>query len=341
MYATGTWEPGPQLGAGEPFDATTKLVVLAQTNGVYRLVELATGRELAQLEVPEQNTRQAVFAPDGTRLIVAGKNGLGIWDLRRIRNELAKLGLDWDAPPYPPVQDIETLPTLEVYVDLGPVPPTEELRSRNQSTRARKQAHQYICLSQWDKAAAEYAQADLLRQPLNDDAFAYACLFLIRDDIEGYHRFCRDLIQRAAETKGSSDNYVLARSCAIARNGLVDPARALEWATTALANGQGAWNFHVLGLAQYRAGQFDPALQSFTKANVKSWTSSNLNWFGLALVHHCLGHASDARQCFDKGMRWLEQEGPPRPDRPTRILPQDWLEAQLLRLEAKEVLGIN
>ena len=55
MYATGTWEPGPQLGAGEPTDATSELVVMAQTNGIYRLVELATGRELAQLEDPEQN----------------------------------------------------------------------------------------------------------------------------------------------------------------------------------------------------------------------------------------------------------------------------------------------
>lgn len=94
VYATDTWEPDPQLGPGEPSAATAELVVLAQTNGIYRLVELATGRELAQLEDPEQTARPAVFTPDASKLIVAATNGLTVWDLRRIRTELAKLGLD-------------------------------------------------------------------------------------------------------------------------------------------------------------------------------------------------------------------------------------------------------
>ncbi len=136
MYATGTWKPGPQLGAGEPSAATSDLVVLAQTNGIYRLVELATGRELAQLEDPEQNTHPAVFTPDGTKLIVAAMNGLRVWDLRRIRTELTKLGLDWDAPPLPAASrgtDATPLATapLSIRVDLG--------------------ASNYVQLSQWDQ----------------------------------------------------------------------------------------------------------------------------------------------------------------------------------------------
>src|ERR1039458_8825834 len=42
-------------------------------------------------------------------------------------------------------------------------------------------ARYYISLSHWDKAAVEYAQADWSR-PMEDDTFAYACLFLIRGD---------------------------------------------------------------------------------------------------------------------------------------------------------------
>jgi serine/threonine protein kinase/WD40 repeat protein len=102
-YRVGTWESGPQLGPGTPWDVSpdSRLVVMGQTDGIYRLVELATGRELARLEDPEQVALPAVFTPDGARLVVSAEDGLRVWDLRRIRAELVKLGLDWDAPPYP------------------------------------------------------------------------------------------------------------------------------------------------------------------------------------------------------------------------------------------------
>jgi WD40 repeat protein len=324
VYATGTWKPGPQLGAGEPTDATCELVVMAQTNGIYRVVELATGRELAQLEDPEQNTRPAVFTPDGAKLIVAATNGLRVWDLRRIRTELAKLGLDWDAPP------LTTASPVAAAIPLSGAPLSIDLDLG---------ASNYVRLSQWDKAVGQYALTDWSR-PLNDDVFIYACLLLIRGENEAYNRFCQDMTQRAAETKDPFEAYVLARSCAMARKNQVEPTRAVQWANQALASDQYPWCFHALGLAQYRAGQFDEALQSFTKANVKSWPYSDLNWFGLALVHHRLGHPDDARQCLDKGIQWLEREGPPSPELPAKLLPQDWLEAQLLRREAEEMLKI-
>jgi len=102
-YAIGTWEPGPQLGPGWPSEVSpdSRLVTMGLAEGVYRLVELATGRELARLEDPERDAGPAVFTPDGTRLVCAADDGLRVWDLRRIRAELVKLGLDWDAPPYP------------------------------------------------------------------------------------------------------------------------------------------------------------------------------------------------------------------------------------------------
>jgi serine/threonine protein kinase/Flp pilus assembly protein TadD/thiol-disulfide isomerase/thioredoxin len=195
-----------------------------------------------------------------------------------------------------------------------------------------------IRLGHWDEAAAEYAQADLLSRPLNEDTFAYACLFLIRGDSEGYNRFCQGMIQRAAKTEDAYEVYVLARSCAMARESPVDPTRAVRWAKQAVSSDSLAWYIHVLGLAQYRAGQFDQALQSFEESKVKRWNYSGLNWFGLALVHHRLGHPDEARRCLDEGIQWLEREGPPSAERPTKLQAQDWIEAQLLRREAEEML---
>jgi len=116
-YAVGTWEPGPQLGPGTPWDLSPdgRVVVLGQTDGVYRLVELTSGRELLRLDDPDQVAGPALFSPDGTRLVVAAPDGFRVWDLRRIRSELAKLGLDWDAPP---LAEAANLPEpLEVVVE--------------------------------------------------------------------------------------------------------------------------------------------------------------------------------------------------------------------------------
>ncbi len=195
-------------------------------------------------------------------------------------------------------------------------------------------ARLFIRLSQWDKAAAVYAKADLYTRPLREDAFAYACLFLLRGDREGYNRFCRGMIQRAAPTQAPFEAFVLARSSAMERKSPVDPARIVEWASRAVASGDYGWYVHVLGLAQYRAGQFDQALQSFTKANVEYWSYRDLNWFGLALVHHRLGHPAEARRCLDKGIQWLDRERPRSPEQPANIHPMDWLEAEVLRREA-------
>jgi hypothetical protein len=202
-------------------------------------------------------------------------------------------------------------------------------------------ARYYILLSQWDPAAAEYAKADLVASPLTSDACGYACLLVIRGDREGYDRFCQGMIQCAGQTKDPWEANILARSCALARKSPVDPARAVQWANQAVAGEQTPWYRHALGLAQHRAGQFDHALQSFTRSNVQEWNNAALNWFRLALVHHSLGHTDEARECLDKGVQWLQREGPPGPGRPTKILNVDWLEAQILRREAEELLKIK
>jgi hypothetical protein len=45
------------------------------------------------------------YSPDATMLAVASVGTVDLWDLRRLRAELAKLRLDWDRPPYPAPSD--------------------------------------------------------------------------------------------------------------------------------------------------------------------------------------------------------------------------------------------
>src|SRR5262249_2811824 len=79
--------------------------------------EMSTGRELARLEDPDQYAGQVVFTPDGTKLVALAANGCRVWDLRRLRQELTRLGLDWDAPPYPP-EDAVPAPTVPIDVEV-------------------------------------------------------------------------------------------------------------------------------------------------------------------------------------------------------------------------------
>jgi WD40 repeat protein len=118
LYHVGTWAPGPRLGGGEPWDTTAEIAVLGEPNVGYRLVRLADGHELACLEDPELSWGPATFTPDGTKLVVAAQDGARVWDLRGIRRELARLDLDWDAPPYPPAGEPGEEP-FEVVVDHG------------------------------------------------------------------------------------------------------------------------------------------------------------------------------------------------------------------------------
>jgi serine/threonine protein kinase/WD40 repeat protein len=105
LLAVETWEPGPQVGAGAVFapDRDSKLMAVPTANGI-RLVDQATGREVAMLEDPNLDaTNHAVFTPDGTKLIAVNRmKGISVWDLRLIRRQLKDLGLDWDWPEFQP-----------------------------------------------------------------------------------------------------------------------------------------------------------------------------------------------------------------------------------------------
>ena len=67
---------------------------------------------LATLELPDYRGIIALaFSPQSQQLAVTTENaGLAeVWDLWRVRANLAGLGLDFDSPPYPPRSD-EVMP---------------------------------------------------------------------------------------------------------------------------------------------------------------------------------------------------------------------------------------
>jgi len=82
-------------------DAIT--LAISREPRVIQLVVAETGEVLANLEAPlASNISYLRFSPDGSRLFALEYDQqVQVWDLRRIRAELHKLNLDWNAPPIP------------------------------------------------------------------------------------------------------------------------------------------------------------------------------------------------------------------------------------------------
>lgn len=67
------------------------------------LYDVASGTELASLTPADpQNLCAPSFSPDGAVLAVGAEDHtVQIWDVRKLRNELSALDLDWELPSYP------------------------------------------------------------------------------------------------------------------------------------------------------------------------------------------------------------------------------------------------
>ena len=83
----------------------------------------------------------------------------------------------------------------------------------------------------------------------------------------------------------------------------------------------------ALGMAQYRAGNWQAALASMEKAMPLRDGGDPSDWLGLAMVHYRLGDEAMAAQWYEKARQWIDKH-----------LEPPWLR---LRAEAAEVLGRN
>lgn len=125
LWSTGSWKAGPffsikrqsNLAGRFAFAPDGTMLALAVDAGEILLVDPRDGRPLASLGLPELERINALgFKPDGTELAATfGDKSVAVWDLRLIRNQLARIRLDWDAAPF------ADRPTLEM-------PPLAQLR---------------------------------------------------------------------------------------------------------------------------------------------------------------------------------------------------------------------
>ena len=100
-----SWEPDRAVALKRTSHSPAQLRVAADgtvavvfTMSDVRLLDPETLEELATLSAPEPALLQGIeLGPESTPMLTSGSGTIHIWNLQRLRQELAKLGLDWSS----------------------------------------------------------------------------------------------------------------------------------------------------------------------------------------------------------------------------------------------------
>jgi tetratricopeptide (TPR) repeat protein len=361
------------------FSADGGLMALEMAPGVVHLKEAAGGRTVARLEDPHGDRAYWLgFTPDGTRLVVTSHyaNAVHVWDLRAIRMRLKEMNLDWDWPEFPPAAAAAPNGASAGLYDLGPtLVGQQKLKAGNalwqqgkldEALAAYQEAIRlqpdnawlyatlgtaYGQLSQWDKAATHTGKAIALR-PSQDLWWQYHTAFLLRaGDTTGYRDACQRMLERFRQKRSPWSAHRVALNCLLIPDAVGDQEALMDlakWAESAAP--EDYWYVITLGMACYRAGQFEEAARRLRQA-LKKWPENPYDsadtaeegapvmaWLIQAMAHHRLDQGEEARLWLSKAVQKMDQELAEKGAGHLRKQTHVWAMCQVLRTEAEALL---
>jgi len=198
----------------------------------------------------------------------------------------------------------------------------------------------YALRSQWDRAAADYARGIASAPPDSEEWFEHVCLRWIVGDHEGYRNFVREMSEREGATNDPIVLYVLARSCNLSPEPVVELDQVIRWAEQAVTRAHTPWYLHALGVAHYRAGHFEEAIHRLEESIAGGWGEEGKaqNRLVLAMANQRLGHVAKARALLDEVFRWWNTVEAAKIDGAASLPATDWLARQIFRHEAEALI---
>jgi tetratricopeptide (TPR) repeat protein len=325
------------------------------------LADAATGRPIAHLSTLQPlSATPLAFSADGTRLAAfTNQRSVLLMDLRAIRQELAKMKLDWDQPPYPPVEPTISPGPLTLKVDPGDLLVNQKARGgatpeNLQNALAlwstsialspyhpegyHQRGHIFEQLGRSREAIEDFTAA-LCWQP--KDAKRQAHLLSARG--QSYWRLnqvdsARADLQKALDL--DSNNAELCNTLAwfyvTAPENQRDPQKALPLAKKAVERSAGKWIFrNTLGVVYYRLGQYEAAVITLERSQRESQgAAAAFDLFFLAMAHARLGDSGHAKNCFDQAIKWVQEHQ-------SDFMPGWPEELTQFQAEAESVLGVQ
>lgn len=259
------------------FSPDSQLLALSDEISVIRLVEPASGRDVAVLTAPERTRLMPIaFTPDGARLIAHGEEtgALHIFDLRAIRRQLAEMKLDWDLPPLPPeTESVKSATALKFAIDMGAFPDWEASRD---------------ALSRGLQLEGEGKVAEAIAE-------------------------CRRAVE--LDSRNSKAQNHLAWVLLVGAPEIRNAAEALIAATAAVAEVPNNANYlNTLGVALYRAEKWDDAIVTLNKSVLAKGSADGFDSFFLAMSHWQRSEREIARDWLGQAISWMDQNGASDPE---------------------------
>jgi WD40 repeat protein len=320
VWEVGTWrqlysgtrnDSGP--GRKIAFSPGGEILAIATSGHLLRLLDAATGKELATLNSPYAFAiNHFAFNLRGDSLAVLDRP-LHVWDLAAIRDGLGQIGIDWSLPPYSGYSfetDTESLSIEDsgLFDGLGETSKVSKKFSENIS-RFAKEAE--IALDRQNTYrnfvrtyTAKRDQEQAVGTPSASTHWHLAVSQLASGDIEGYRETCKAMLRYFA--KADEDAWgreMTAWVVSLHENDEEDVTSALAVAEQLVEERRSATNLRVLGACLHRAGRVKEAEQTLREALPDAKRPAYVHLL-LALTSNELGRSAEART-------WLDKADPP------------------------------
>jgi serine/threonine protein kinase/Flp pilus assembly protein TadD len=197
---------------------------------------------------------------------------------------------------------------------------------------------------EWDKVISQLAKAIEQNPNIAVPRYYYALTRAAAGDLTGYRSVCAAMLDRFSRTEDPAVANWVAWTLVLAPDAVKDLDQAVKLAEIAVSGAPKNDTYSLtLGSALYRAGHFGQAIRrlneiSTVREPATTTPASTISaWFFLAVAHHRLGHADEARKWLEKASKRVEEET----KNPSNEANRAWnrrLTWQLLRREAEALI---
>ena len=168
---------------------------------------------------------------------------------------------------------------------------------------------------------------------------------VLEDASHGQARLSRmpEDVNRFGDDAGNLATLNVVRACTLAPKPVTDAAGLARRAEQVVASEKVHWHLYVAGLAHYRAGQYDQAVERLRESATMdpNWNARAMNYPALAMAYHRLGKADEAREALASAEKAIDDWTEAMVQDPVGTMPilwYDWLECRHFYHEAKQLL---